>query len=269
MQTTRANYREWLREELASRCSRNPLYSLRAFARALDLRPSHLSEILRGNLGLSADSAGKVATHLDLSDSERTLFVTLVEASHSRNRARRETAKAKLATLDQAAGYRTLDDEVFEVISDWQHYAILELAQTDKFVPRYTWIAEKLGLKRVEVEAAVRRLKAVGLLTTKDGKWTVSNKFPATKSGIPSAAIRKFHGQILGKATDALHLVPVARRDFSTMTFPVNPADLPSIGDEIREFRRALEKKYKARSGKTEVYALSVQFFPLTEVSNA
>ena len=85
------------------------------------------------------------------------------------------------------------------------------------------------------------------------------------RSGIASGAIKKFHSQILNKAAEALYAQPLDLRDFSSMTFAINPAHLPEIKDELREFRRGLEKKFKARSNKREVYSLSIQLFSLTQ----
>lgn len=260
-----SDYRERLREEFAARCARNRHYSLRGFARDLDLRPSHLSDVLKGKLGLSAKSAGQVARAMGMSDAERAHFVTAVEARHARSPERRKRAHDQLTKTALPDDYRTLDAHVFEIISDWHHYAILELCQTDDFVPRVGWVADRLQMNRIEVEQAVKRLRAVGLLEIKKGRWIATEKFPAAPSGIPSRAIKKFHAQILEKAREALYEQTVEKRDFSTMTFSVNPEDLPEIKDELRAFRRALEKKYKARANRREVYALSTQFFSLSQ----
>ena len=178
MSSTHTDYRDLLRDEFAARYSRNRVYSLRAFARDLDLRPSHLSDVLKGKLGLSAKSAAEVASALGMSDAEETYFVTLVEASHARSAARRKSAKNRLEQLKVSKDYQVLEDRVFEIISDWHHYALLELAQTDSFVPRLSWVAERLGISRVEAESVVRRLKAVGLLVIRNGKWIVTDSFP-------------------------------------------------------------------------------------------
>ncbi len=265
MNSFNTDYRDVLRDEFAARCSRNRLYSLRAFARDLDLRPSHLSDVLRGKLGLSARSAMQVASAIGMSEAEGSYFVTLVEASHARSASRRKTARQKLGSLGVAKDYQVLEERVFEIISDWHHYALLELVQTDSFVPRLSWIAERLGITRVEVESVVRRLKGVGLLSVRNGKWLVTNKFPATRSGIPSKAIKKFHSQILTKATDALYSQAIEQRDFSSITFAINPDDIAEIKEALREFRRGIEKKFKARTNKREVYSLSIQLFSLTE----
>lgn len=49
--------RLFLAEELASRKQRNPAYSLRAFARRLQMSPSFLSEVLKGKKAVSPSRA--------------------------------------------------------------------------------------------------------------------------------------------------------------------------------------------------------------------
>ncbi|MGZ3748755.1 MAG: hypothetical protein ACXVCD_15580, partial [Pseudobdellovibrionaceae bacterium] len=51
------SYQTILKNELKYRLQRNPSYSLRAFAKALEMSAPHLSDILSGKKGLSLSSA--------------------------------------------------------------------------------------------------------------------------------------------------------------------------------------------------------------------
>ncbi len=62
-----------LKKELDSRKSRNPNYSLRSFARSLDISPSRLSEILSGQR-MSMKTANKIATKLKLNENAKAEF---------------------------------------------------------------------------------------------------------------------------------------------------------------------------------------------------
>lgn len=261
---TSTDYRAWLRNELAERCRRNRQYSLRAFARDLELLPSHLSDVLHRKQGLSAKSATTIARRLGLGPAEETVFVTLVESEHARSRAARQAAKQHLKRLRVSSRHRSLREDVFAVVADWYHFAILELIQCDDFEPRLDWIATRLGISVVEAERAVERLVATGLLERRGESWVVTERFPAAGGEIASAAVKRFHSQILEKAAEALYLQAVAKRDFSCITFAFNPADLPALKEEVKRFRRRIERKYKARSGKKQVYAMSTQLFALT-----
>lgn len=55
------NYRFFLKRELNARKARNAAYSLRSFARDLEMPSSKLSEVLNSKCGLSQKSAEKLA----------------------------------------------------------------------------------------------------------------------------------------------------------------------------------------------------------------
>jgi len=92
-------YQNILKENLSRRLIINPRYSLRAFANALGLEPSKLSEILSGKKGLSADRADKVCERLRLQGLDRDLFILSVQSQHSRIKKQKDEAAKKLKEL--------------------------------------------------------------------------------------------------------------------------------------------------------------------------
>ena len=92
-------YQKVLAEHLARRTGVNPRYSLRAFAAALDIEPSKLSEILAGKKGLSFDRAEKIAARLRLNGTERDLFLLSVQAQHSRAKSQRNASLTQLKEI--------------------------------------------------------------------------------------------------------------------------------------------------------------------------
>lgn len=79
-------YREILSREFQKRRERNANYSLRSFARDLDLAPSRLSEILNYKQGLSQEKAKEVCQALPISNYEKEVFLLSVQASHARRK---------------------------------------------------------------------------------------------------------------------------------------------------------------------------------------
>ena len=69
-----------LKSELAHRQSRNPRFSLRAFANQLKIDPSALSRILSGKQGLTPRAADRVIRTLDLSAEDARRFQTSILA---------------------------------------------------------------------------------------------------------------------------------------------------------------------------------------------
>jgi uncharacterized protein (TIGR02147 family) len=257
-------YRELLKQHLAARMENNPRYSLRAFSRDLEISASRLSEILNGKQGLSGDRAVKIAGRLGLSNTEAADFRRLVLASDGRAKRTREEAQA---ALEQPTTYFTLEDDVFHTISDWYHYAILELTKTKGFKNVPAWIGRRLGITEYEAKLAVERLQRLGLLEIRRGALRVAKSNITTPNGIPSEAVRKFNRQLLAKAAESIATQTVEERDISTLTVAVRKRDIDLVKDKIKKFRRELNALLEASVPNTEgdeVYTLAVQFFRLT-----
>ncbi len=70
-----AEYRLILKSKLESRKIKNKRYSLRAFARDLDIDASYLAKINSGKVLLSVDLAAQIANKLNLSQDKYTQFI--------------------------------------------------------------------------------------------------------------------------------------------------------------------------------------------------
>lgn len=77
-------YISLLKRYFELRKKRNPRYSLRKYAKDLELTPMHLSYILRGQRGLSRKKAEVVAQVLRLSYADRKKFLQIVSALSAR-----------------------------------------------------------------------------------------------------------------------------------------------------------------------------------------
>lgn len=236
---------------------------MRAFSRDLGVAAPKLSEILRGICGLSETSAKNIALKLGLSSAEAQLFVDLVNAKHARSKVLRQRATEKLKGNVALASYSELSLDTFKIISDWCHFAILELTETDGFRSDCKWIAKKLNLDLGHVSEAIERLLDFGLLEEAGGRWVQTQKSLATPSGVPSSEIKKYHRQILTKAEKSLTEDEISIRDFSAITMAIPEESFSEIQKEIKAFRRMISDKYMNKKSKTRVYSLAIQFFPL------
>jgi uncharacterized protein (TIGR02147 family) len=247
---------------------KNPGYSLRAFARDLEMQPSKISEILRGRCGLSPKSARKVAKRLKLSSDETEHFAALVALNHGRSERARKQAEERLASLSAVQGYDSLTLDRFKIISDWYHFAILELTELSYFESTPSWIAGRLGIATELTNEAIDRLIKLGLLKkNEDGKFVQTNLHLATPSGIPSRELREYHSQLLKKADDALDQIDISERDFSSVILTINSKDMESARREFKEFRRKFCVDFQKEGNKDRVYCLGMQFYPLDRAS--
>jgi len=256
-------YQDFLLEEFRSRRSRNPHYSLRAYARDLGMPASKLSQNLRGLCGISVAKAETIATRLQMRDDEKQLFLALVESQHARSRVARQQAVVALAQIREDK-IDEMSLEKFSAIRDWYHMAILEMTEIKGFKADPAWIADKLGLPADLVKDAVMRLQTLELLKVDDMGWRQTHRDLELPSGVPSRTIREHHKQILTKAVVAVDTVAIERREYSAHTFAVNRAALPEMKNAVREFQRKISKMSHVGE-KDAVYVLAVQLFPIVE----
>jgi uncharacterized protein (TIGR02147 family) len=262
------HYSDILNEHLEFRKIQNASYSLRAFARDLNIAPSNLSEILRRKQGISPEKAMQIASNLKLSKEESEYFTNLVIANDARSKKERSIAKSNLEKIEIFAEKRQLQEDTFKLISDWYYYAILELLTTENFKSNHKWIAKALGLTLEEVNEAMARLLRLSLIKKVDGNYISTGVQLDTTHGIPSLSIKKFCQQILNKAMKAITDQSLDERELSTLTVAIDSKDLPILKKKIQNFRNDFDQTIiKSLKNKKPniVYCLSMQFFNLTE----
>jgi uncharacterized protein (TIGR02147 family) len=244
-----------LREKLTERQLKNPSYSLRALARFLGFNPAILSMILNGKRQASAKVALQIADGLCLSPEERLeLFQSYAP---SQNAEKKSSAEIRQSVELQA--------DTFRLISDWYHFAILSLAETQDFQSDATFVANRLGISKKLAEGALDRLLRLGLLEeSEDGRLQVTGQNYTTSSDIKSLSLRKSHFKNLELAQRSLETDALEERDFSAVTMAIDPTLLPQAKARIRKFREELAA-FLSSGSKNEVYKMCVQLFPLTK----
>lgn len=263
MQPKQVTVRDILLREYESRKIKNAFYSLRAFARDLEIPASNLSLVLRGKKGFSQQRAHHLARKLMLNDDETELLVLLAKSEHARSPIERKQAKDKIKAMDAVFNYEQVDNDKFQLISDWHYYAILELTDVQDFVSEIPWIARRLQLSETTVAQAIDKLLEVKMLSFQNGVYKQTQEHLTTPNGIPSQAIRKYNRQIMALAETKLDGVPIEERDFSTMTMALDEKSYVKATQLIKDFRRNLTKLLQSTRTKNRVYCLSMQFFPM------
>ncbi|MBI2520369.1 MAG: DUF4423 domain-containing protein [Bdellovibrio sp.] len=263
--TAEKDYRSILKDELETRCSKNAHYSLRAFSRDIGLSPSLVSGILNSRHGLSRKAAEKITTRLGYNAPESQYFCDLVESAHARAKIKRDLAKIRLKKNYPSHRYNHLQMDAFKVISDWYHFAILELTYLEGFKSDPSWIAASLSIQEHLVIQAITRLKRLGLLEESGRKLKATQNFTASPDGTPSQCIRNFHQQVLQKAGAAMTTQDVNERDFSASIMAIKKNKVKEAKAAIKTFRRKFTADISNDDIRDEVYCLAIQFFKLTE----
>lgn len=249
-------YLHKLREALATRQRRNPNYSLRAFAKDLAIDSSNLSSILREQRNLPVSRAPSIADKLRLTKEEKALFLA------STNRKKMQLDRIQVES--QSKRY-LIKDKYMRVISEWEYYALLQLMLTDDFQSEIKWIANRLGIEQKRAQVVLNDLLELGFATRDaKGKFERSTSDLETTEDIESETLQNAHVDSISIAIAKLEKVPVNERDYSSMTFAIDPQKLPEAKALIREFQDKLTA-YLTEGNRKEVYQLNCQLFPLTK----
>lgn len=255
-----------IKEEFGRRLKKNARYSLRSFARALDIDGGALSRILAGQKIPTPEIAEKILSHLPLSSKDAQRFMFSIAQTYEERGVQRKKKEIR-ALLDEiknqpSIAERDLTPEIFSVISDWHHYAILQLTETKAFRSDPRWIARQLDLPEMEAKLAIDRLLNLELLTENKGKWVRSPERLTTGDlRITTPAFRKRIKQVSEKSVHSLENDPIAERNHTTLTVAIDPARLPEAKEMIQAFTDRLGTFLGAE--KKRVYELQINLFPL------
>jgi uncharacterized protein (TIGR02147 family) len=259
-----------IKKQFEVRTSKNSNYSLRAFARDLDMLPSRLSDILNYKKGLSEFSANKIAAKLGLNENETELFILSAKSLHARGDKDKTTAKTllqkKLSSL-KAIQKLNLDD--FELSNNWYHLTILELLELKDCDHSLDWFAARLNLNKSVVKSALERLQKFGWIKYENKKYKASYELSETSYDVSSDSIKKFHEELLKKAEHSLYFDDVEEREFLNMTMAFSQKQMAEAKKYIRQFQKDFaEKFYSEVKSKDSVYQLSIQLFRLDSKEN-
>ena len=142
-----------LRAELTRRCARNPSYSLRAFARALEVDHASLSQILRGRRTLTRETIEQLGARLALPREAIEAHIRDAEAA-------RQGAPTASAALDAAA-----------ILAEPLHHQLLALTHAEDFRGDSRFLAQVLDTTPDAINVLLQRLLRFGLLRMSEGRW--------------------------------------------------------------------------------------------------
>ncbi|GAB4147675.1 MAG: hypothetical protein Tsb009_20960 [Planctomycetaceae bacterium] len=245
---TTGGFREFLQRELARRCADNPQYSLRAFAKSLRIDHSTLSQILRGKRRLTTETIRALANELGIAEVDVDSFVAYEQRVAGDDGWERHV--------------RQLQEEAMEIISQWHHFAILELIRLESFRPDCRWIARVLDITVDDVNMALTRLLHLGLLEMVDQKtWLdLSENTCAQFDQLPGTVARQLIARI-ARITNS----DVNDQVLSSSTIAIDRRRLSVVSGYLEKVRHDIADLLRGDgSSCDDVYQLDVFLYPLT-----
>jgi uncharacterized protein (TIGR02147 family) len=247
------NANQWLRNEFCRRQKSNASYSLRSFARQCGVSPGHLSEILSDKREISRKMAIRIRSGLDLDASKSLEW--------------EQACSGRLTNVKKLKA-RLLAEDTFQVIADWQHFAILSALEIEGAKHTIKSLASRFGLSHLEIQDAADRLVRLGLMRCEQDEFVrVLDSELETTDQKTSQAIQMFHKQVLTIAGQRLLDCDVSERDYLSGTVAICKANIPRAKAAMRHFRDELMAILEEGQA-DDVYCVNLQFFPLSRRTN-
>lgn len=255
MEMTKAHYelKKVMQLRLAEMQAKNPQFSLRAFAKSLDIHAASLSEFFNDKRQFSPKLQKKIISQLNIAPDKKEHLLGLVE-KHSKTPENVERIQ--------------IDTDSYYLVKDSIYYSILCLIETKDFVEDYDWMAKRLKRDVKEVKEAIERLERVGYIKRlHDGKMTVGEAHLMTTDDIANMSLRLRHAENLDAAKDALLNLSLDKRYFRFETLAIGMDQMPEFKKLAQDFFNGLVA-ISNKSDKSEVYEFCFNFFPRTETVN-
>lgn len=240
------NFGTFLKGQYRQRKIKNESYSLRAFARFLEISASLLSDYMNGKKEPLFKNKDRILKKLGIKENQIDLFTQDVSKDL----------------------YKELSASESSILFQWKSQAVLQAITLIDFQPNFKWVATKLGLKISEVKIAVAMLEKSGYLNISDEVWIAT--VPEFVTNITAdASLRaniNYQDEVLCQAQLALHRYAWNNHDQKSMMFAIQIKDLPEIKERIRIFSRSIAAEFGTMSDANSIYQLSVSFYPLSIV---
>lgn len=247
--------REILQRKYTEIKNRNPAFSQRSFAKKLGISSGSLSSILQGERRISKELATNMADTLGLAPDERQQFLSPFQTRFS-----------FLSRFFLPITYKSIQADFFKIISDWEHFAILNLAKLDVFKSDARWIASQLNLPLLRAQAALDRLLSLNFLRI-DNEGNIKRsevQIQTADNNTTKESIKRSFEQGLDLAKKKLFSVVADKREYTQQFMAIDPAKLPEARNLIRQFQEQLLTLLETGT-KKQVYNFSLQLYPVSK----
>ena len=234
---------ELLNEAFKRLKQHNELASIRSIAMQLNLSPSYLSKVFRGERRFPMKLIGGLSRALRLDHHAtaeiQSLLLREVENRELATGTGIRTLEAQ-PVANRLGEYENLGKADFWLLEEWYHLPMLILVSTENFVPSPDWIAGRFGISRERVQRTLDRLVDEKYLRRRDdASYELTQakvRFPTQRS---HESVRKFHRTMVEKSLKALEGTPTekdfAERLISGVAFAGDPAKMPEAKLIIEE----------------------------------
>jgi len=262
-------YLEILNKEYLKKNKKNELYSIRAFAKSLDIDSGALSQILSGKRIVSYKTAMKICQHLQLGQLERRRFLYSLAKVYQKQNLKRKSPEYHSILKDKDARLLEASEIEFdetEIIANWYYVAIMEMTYLKDTELCAKSISKMLGISILESQVALNYLFQKGFLELDiNGKpQKVIKQLTTANQQKTSKAHKQRQNEILDKSKEALNQQDISMRAHHSMTMAIDPTKITQAKEEIRIFMSKMCDLLET-GNRTDLYELNIGLFSLTQ----
>lgn len=264
------DYREYLQDYYLFHKQKNSAYSYRLFARKAKLgSPNYLKLVVDGKRRITDRTLFQFARGLGLNKDEEKYFRELVMYQEVSDPDSKEIhLRSLLKYQEKQRTAVPLKADRIKFLLDWHHGAVRELINLKDFSENPKWIANRLGNKITEEQAkeSLDLLIRLGMLVRNtEGKLEQKEPLLTSSDEVPSHVLRSLHRTFLRKAINSIFSIPIERRELSGLILSIPSSRIKEMKEEIKEFRKKLNRKYGLDKNSDDVYYVGLYSFPVTQ----
>lgn len=232
------HFRVWLQNQYALKKKARPVFSIRSFAKILDMNQSTLTQLLNGKRKATAKTVKQIENALG-------------------------TALYKEATTIKGKAQFLLEQDTHFMMVDFRHLAVISLLGIRQGQLDLEWLSEQIGADIDEVEIILDRLTRLKILEKKDNRLRADYRVvELSLSKINVETRQAFFRQIYQVAADKMAL-PIETTDYSGTFIPTSSKKIAAAKAMLKKFRTDLTDLMNEEESSDQLYLLSVQLFPV------
>lgn len=264
------DYRDFLQDFYHFHKKRNSAYSYRLFARKAKLgSPNYLKLVVDGKRRITDRTLYQFSRGLGLTRDEEKYFRELVMYQEvSDPDSKDQHLKALMKYQEKQRTPTPLTESRSRALGDWHHLVVRELVATKGFKEDAAWIVKRLAGKITESQAkeSIELLLSLRLLKRNgEGRLEQTEPLLTSSSDVPIHLLRSLHRYYLRRALASIFSVATEKREMSGLLLSIPSSRLKEVKEEIKEFRKKLNRKYGMDKNGDEVFFAGLYLFPLTQ----
>lgn len=238
-----------LHEEFKIKKEKNKRYSLRQYARFLNINSGTLSAILQGKRTIPSGLIETVVKRLALSEYENKQFVRSIS----------------LAQKYKENFFEITPDCHARFYEELEYFIILSLFKRASFKAKPHVISQETGIGQDRLEKYLDELLSAGLLQiSDDGNIQRSTAIHVMQEGYPPP-LRRNQKNNLKMTVENFEKLSFEEYEYSHVTLYLDQKGFESLRKDVRFVRDQINNKEQCDNG-GRLYRVALQIFPITKI---